>query len=241
MAATVRQVRCGEEIIRYELTRKAVKNLNLRVHPDGRICVSAHPQVPLREVDAFVAGRADFIRKAVSRFEGRREDVPTTQYADGEKLLILGEEVRLHVARAARDAAVRRADGLHLNLRSPDDAAQRRRLAERYLTELCRAVFLRVVQQAYEPFRQMGVDMPQLRIRAMKSRWGSCMPRKGIITLNWHLVKAPEACIFYVANHELCHLIHPDHQAGFHALQESLLPDWRERRAMLNRLAPQLM
>ena len=41
--------------VTFTLTRRRVKNLNLRVRPDGSVAVSAPARTPLREVDAFVA------------------------------------------------------------------------------------------------------------------------------------------------------------------------------------------
>ena len=51
--------------IDFTLEQKEVKNLNLRVHKDGNVFVSAGPLVPLEEVDAFVhrKGHLSFPRK----------------------------------------------------------------------------------------------------------------------------------------------------------------------------------
>lgn len=48
----------------YELTRKRVKNINLRIRRDGSVAVSAPRRTPLAQIDAFVAGRAVWIEKA---------------------------------------------------------------------------------------------------------------------------------------------------------------------------------
>ncbi len=67
----------------------------------------------------------------------------------------------------------------------------------------------------------------------MKSRWGSCLPGKGIITLNKRLLEAPRGCIQYVILHELCHLIHPDHSKRFYGLLAAWMPDWKEWKTRL--------
>lgn len=51
----------------YELTRKRVKNINLRVRRDGSVAVSAPRRAPLAQIDAFVAGRAAWVAKARAR------------------------------------------------------------------------------------------------------------------------------------------------------------------------------
>lgn len=45
----------------YTLTRKKVKNINLRIGKDGTVKVSASPRCPSSRIDAFVAEKADWI------------------------------------------------------------------------------------------------------------------------------------------------------------------------------------
>ena len=79
-----------------------------------------------------------------------------------------------------------------------------------------------------------GVKRPELRIRTLDSRWGSCLVRKGVVTLNRRLIAAHKCCIEYVMLHELCHFIHPNHSVKFYALLSALMPDWKERKKLLN-------
>ena len=44
---------------------------------------------------------------------------------------------------------------------------------------------------------------------------------------------APAECIEYVVLHEFAHFVHPNHSKDFYALVEKLMPDWKERREML--------
>jgi len=58
--------------IRYTLTRRRVRNINLRVRADGTVAASAGRWVPAAVVDAFVAQRADWVRAAQQRAALRR-------------------------------------------------------------------------------------------------------------------------------------------------------------------------
>ena len=68
----------------------------------------------------------------------------------------------------------------------------------------------------------------------MKTRWGSCTVETGKIRLNARLARKPETCVEYVLVHELCHLLEPSHNARFHRLMDGFLPDWQERKLLLN-------
>ena len=54
--------------IHYLLEQKQVKNLNLRVHKDCMVYVSANPDVPAEKVDDFVVSKGAYIRSAQRKF-----------------------------------------------------------------------------------------------------------------------------------------------------------------------------
>ena len=58
--------------IAYTLTRRRVRNINLRVRADGSVAASASARVPAAYVDAFVEARADWVRAAQQRAAARR-------------------------------------------------------------------------------------------------------------------------------------------------------------------------
>ena len=169
--------------VEYTLTRKRVKNLNLRLAPDGSVRASAPLRASGAAVDAFVAAHAGWVQKALARQQA---------------------------AEAARAA-----------LPTPTAAE-------------CLPLFEAVSERVFPRFEKvLGGKKPVLKVRDMRTRWGSCHPAKRQITLAARLALQPPQAIEYVVVHEYCHFVHPDHQAGFWALVESLLPDYKARRALL--------
>ncbi len=69
----------------------------------------------------------------------------------------------------------------------------------------------------------------------MKTCWGSCNPRARRIWLNLELAKKPPSCLEYILVHEMAHLVESHHNERFHALMDRHLPQWRIRRAELDR------
>lgn len=183
----VREILCENRKIQYELTRKQVKNINLRIKPDGKVYVSANKSVPVKYLDSFVASKQDFIFQAIDKFEARKREMP-----------------------------------LHLK-----EEKSREEIQETF-EEICREI--------YPLFQSFGVAYPQIKIRTMKARWGSCHYKKGLIILNTRLIEAPRESIEFVVLHEFAHFIHPNHSRQFYALVESLMPDWKVRKAGLEKV-----
>lgn len=65
--------------VTYTLTRRRVRNINLRVRADGSVAASAAPRVSVMKVDAFVASKADWVRSAQARVAARREQEAAQQ------------------------------------------------------------------------------------------------------------------------------------------------------------------
>lgn len=80
----------------------------------------------------------------------------------------------------------------------------------------------------------------QIRIKRMRTRWGSCGARNDI-NLNWLLTFMPPDVLEYVVVHELCHLKHRDHSPRFWALVAEHVPGYREQRAWLKINGPSLL
>ena len=71
--------------VEYTLTRRRVRNINLRVRADGSVAASAAAWVPASAVDAFVASRADWVRQARQRAAVRtraEEETPLPSKAE---------------------------------------------------------------------------------------------------------------------------------------------------------------
>ena len=224
-----------------QLTRKHVRNINLRVRRDGTICVSAPQRVPLATIEQFIESRSAWIRQAQARVVSQTAYTQAT-CVDGEAIMIWGEEVVCHVrlqpqgGRGPRVSIERHGEELIVGVRASgatgeeQDIAQRTKALDRWLRE----ELSRRIDEVLPHCEQLvGKKASGIRLRTMTSRWGSCNVSSGFITINTQLVHFDPRCLEYVLIHELCHLYEPSHNARFHALMDNFCPDWRARRAML--------
>ncbi|NLC92748.1 MAG: M48 family metallopeptidase [Treponema sp.] len=230
----LRTVVFSDKKIEYELQYKRVKNINLRIKPDCTILVSASPFVSLSSIDKFVLSKEKFITKAISKFSKKQVWLRNPkEYVSGESFYILGHELRLKVEKEKQNKVF--SDGVFITLQVKDknNFALKERLVKKYFSDQCVEVFTKVITETYPIFKKYNVAFPQLKIRNMKTRWGSCMPTKSIITLNSMLLAFPISCIEYVAMHEFCHFLHANHSKQFYNCMSIFMPDWKERKALL--------
>lgn len=222
--------------ISYVLTRKQVKYINLRIKSNGEVAVSAHRRVPATYVDKFVESKAPFILEALERVEKRREETGDRphNYETGEIFRLLGRDYTLVVEEAGREEIFFRGDSLVLWTKWPDHYPHKKNMMEKWMRFFTRKTFSEIIDWAYPQFVPYGAPYPVWTVRAMTSRWGSCQPQTGKITLNSKLIFYPKEAIEYVVVHEFAHFAHPDHSKAFWALVAEIMPDYKERKKLLN-------
>lgn len=90
---------CENGDILYLLTRKSVKNVNLRIKPEGKVLVSANDSVPLEFIEAFIEKKQRYIFSVLSRYEEKKKLIQSIpkRYVSGESYDLLGKSLRLKV------------------------------------------------------------------------------------------------------------------------------------------------
>lgn len=233
-----RIISCEDKYIVYVLTRKPVKNINLRIKADGKVLVSANNTVSCEYIDGFVYKKRSYIISALERFEEKRkyEESSNRQYVSGENYTLLGRNLRLKVEQTDNECVFE--DGVFVYLRVKDkyDFQHKENMISTWYKDYQRTEFLKICRKVYMKFEKYGIAFPQLKIRYMTSRWGSCNTKKHIITINSRLIEAPVYCIEYVILHELAHFIHPNHSKDFWNFVTMMMPDWKDRKKELERL-----
>lgn len=211
----------------FELIRSKRRSLELRVLEDGTVQVRAPQRAPARMVQAFVDSRRQWIADQQQRQASR----PRQRWLDGEVLAWRGDRLQLDVSEGRTRVGI---SGSYLSVRvtQPEDEMVVRSAVEGWMRRQAKGVFEDSIERQFGWFAAQGFARPTLRIKKMRTRWGSLSAR-GYINLNMALLHYPPLALDYVVMHELCHLKHMDHGPGFHSLMDARMPDWRQRKALL--------
>ena len=104
---------------------------------------------------------------------------------------------------------------------------------QHFYREQAKSVFEDLLSSLHPRLAHLSIPYPELRVRKMKNRWGSCS-LQGFININLDLIQTPLVCIEYVIAHELCHYVEFNHSPRFHRLMDEVMPDWQERKKILD-------
>lgn len=221
--------------IPYELTRKSVKNLNARVRRDGSLLVSVPPCCSDREIEEFLLSHMPRLVRAMDAAASQQALAPPA-LSEGAVISILGEPITLHLVRGSRRGVREAENALQLTLYPHEEEGRYATLLSAYLNDRACRLLDGICQEIYARYFDGCFPYPAVHYRCMVSRWGSCHKSRGVIVLNKRLLYAPMPAVEYVVLHELTHLLHPDHGAGFYAAIARRMPDYRSRAAMLRQV-----
>ncbi|HTX74461.1 MAG TPA: SprT family zinc-dependent metalloprotease [Rectinemataceae bacterium] len=221
------------EGLKAQLIRTRRRSVSLQLLPDLELLMRAPLNVSESFLVDFLDKRRAWVQKHRARLEALKAADPGPIWASGGAVPFLGEKIPLEVRVGRRNTARLRPEGLLAIVPDASDSAAVRSAVERlYVREAARR-FPAMLESCMLRAAQRKLPYPELRLRMMRSRWGSCDPAKKIVTLNIRLLRFSPPVIEYVIMHELAHLRHRGHDARFYALLERLCPDWRELRRML--------
>lgn len=222
----------GSTTIPYRLRYTERETLAIHVHPDTCVTVEAPQGSDLAEIEKRLHKKAAWIVRQQRDFRRYSPDFPPRQYVSGETHRYLGRQYRLKVIQVEAGKESVQMDREQILITVRDKTRARQRLDDWYRRH-AHAIFSECVAAWFPHFERFGITQPQVAVRAMRSRWGSCTIQ-GKLTFNLKLIQAPRQLIDYIIVHEMCHLVEHNHSGEFYALLSRIMPDWEARREMLN-------
>jgi hypothetical protein len=197
------------------------RTLALRVSEAGEVVVNA----PTRTAEGVIQG---FVAKHLPWIRARQQEAMArgVRWEDGTRLPFLGAELCLRLLPQNGRLQVRQAGG-ELHCQAPGE-----RVEAAILGWYQRQARLLLAERLAFHAARMGRPTPPMRLSNARTRWGSLSP-KGVVSLNWRLMKGSLAEIDYVICHELAHFRHRNHSAAFWRGVETLYPEWETVRRQL--------
>ena len=199
----------GQEVSLAVRRVRRARNMTLRLdEAAGAFRLSLPYGVTLAEGLAFAERRGAWMATQLSALP------PRIAFQVGAEIPVLGHDHVIRHDPSARRGVWREADSIWV---SGFAEHVPRRVADYLRSEAKHELTGRTLAKA----RQIGRQVARISLRDTRSRWGSCTS-EGEIAFSWRLILAPEAVLDYVVAHEVAHLTHLDHGAGFWDLATTL-------------------
>lgn len=216
------------------VTRKAVKNVHLSVHPpSGRVTLTTPIATRLEVARAYAISKLGWIREQRRKLANQARETPR-RFVERESHYLWGRRHLLTIVhREARPFVSLDHRRITLTVRPGSDAQKCADVMHEWHKSLLHELVPSLIKK-WEP--RLKVKVAGYFLQRMKTKWGSCNHRAGHIRLNTELVKKPKDLLEYVIVHEMAHLIEPTHGDRFIACLQEHYPTWREARAELNDL-----
>ena len=220
--------------IAVEVVRKDIKNFYIAVHPpNGHVRASAPLRFDDDAVRMAVITRLGWIRRQQAAFT-KQDRQSQREFVSGESHYFAGRRYRLDVVEQDAPPTVWLPNNtkIALSVRPGSDRDTRESVLHRWYREHLRAQLPPLLEK-WEA--KLEVSVNEVRIKKMKTLWGSCNVEAKRVWLNLELAKKPSACLVYILVHEMVHLLERTHNDRFRELMDKFLPQWRTHRDTLNR------
>ena len=218
-----------------QVNKKNIKNMHLSVKPPlGNVVVSAPFLMTQNAIANFVRLNLDWIRKQQQKFIDQPR-MTARQYVSGETYYIWGKQYFLEFSPSSHKNQFRlNGNKILLSMKADTDAQQR----QRYVREQFRKLLIEQLDRLIPKWEDItGLYCDTYRTKYMTSRWGTCNSKAKRIWINLQMTEKPLECLEYIILHELVHLKVSYHGADFIAMMDKYMPDWRDRKKLLNSCA----
>lgn len=223
------------------ILRKPIRNYYIKISPDLNITVSMPLNMDIEIIYKFLNSHKKWIEKNISKFKKAKEENIKDDLVDGGTVKILDSQYIVYIYESMNDKVVLDGFNLYIYSKNAKDQNYLQKQYNEFLKNEAKTFFQKVINRFLPIFKTYNIPTPTLKIKSMKSKWGSCKPNTAEITLNLHLYKVSAECINYVVLHELTHLVHSGHKKRFYNFLQKYMPNYQEIEKRLDIEAGQVL
>ena len=211
----VMKVEFENKVIEFNVQYGRGKKLSIHIDSFGFITLKVPKDTSEEMIVSAIERKGKWILEKIHEIGIAREIPKAREYHAEGKFLYLGKECFLHEL---------------IDSSELDEEALKRNLKKFYITS-CRTI----VEERIKIYqKQLKVKPKSIEIVESRVKWGSCSSDRKL-TFNYRLAMAPIEVIDYVIIHELCHLLHMNHDRSFWRRVGSIMPDYKEKEEFLER------
>jgi predicted metal-dependent hydrolase len=214
------------QTLSFEINYKNRTSMGIYIDVYGNVEI----QVPKGTSDELILqlleGKWDWIQQKTTEMKDRTLGQKVKVYDHFETFLYLGDEYPIQVSQditIKQDYVVLEEDKLYIYVKELEDEKIKQAL-KRFYYQQCKTLVERSIRSYQSNFK---IKPRSIRISDNNKNWGTCDSRQQL-TFNWKLAMAPLKVIDYVVVHEMCHMVHLNHDRSFWRLVGKIIPEYEQ-------------
>lgn len=212
--------------VRFDIKYKNRTSIGMTMDSYGNVEFHAPKGTSDEKVLQLLERNWDLIQGKLKEMKDRMNGPQKKVYEHGESFLYLGSTYPIQIFQdqnIEQDNVVLEGDTLQIYVKKLDDEKIKQAL-KRFYYQRCKDL----VEKSISSYQSHFKTKPRsIRITDNNTTWGTCDSRQQL-TFNWRLAMAPREVIDYVVVHEMCHLVHLNHDRSFWRLVGKIVPDYKE-------------
>jgi len=219
----------------YKILFSRRRTMSIIISPDQGVIVKAPNRTPAGTIKRFINEKSGWIIRTLDSFKTLRRIDSRDGYYDGDSIMIFGTEHRLKLV-PSEGYSIRLGNDytIEAGFNGDKNPLLIKAMLEGWFKFLAQKRLPIKFRDTLAKYNDYGFSPTGFVVRTMKKRWGSCSS-KGKIAISYDLVRLDVIFAEYVIIHELCHLKHHNHSAGYYKLLSEVYPDWKKVRAELKK------
>lgn len=217
-----------------QVTVKTMKNVRLKVFPDGAIKLSIPEGTPDAWIMEFLSEKRGWIEEKADLFQDTKAIEKEEHIRSGSSTRILGKQMIIYVEKSNLKKIVCEDSKLLIYTTDPANQLDIDKQFSNWWQKTAKKYFADILSELLPIVGKHGVGEPDIVVKKMKTLWGSCSRKHEKMNLNFYLFKASKPCIEYVILHELTHFLYPKHNKDFYDFITIHMPDWADRKKSLD-------
>lgn len=228
----MQQIHLGDMVV--EVTQKDIKNVHLSVYPPyGQVKIAAPVRMNLDTIRIYAISKLSWIRKQQTKIKKQKRE-SQREYITRESHYYFGKRYLLKVIEHNEKHKVcLKQNTIELYIKPSTNTEKRKEIIEAWYRKQLKEIIPKYITKLE---KKMNVQVKEIGIKKMKTKWGTCNIEAKRIWLNLELAKKPIHCLEYIIIHEMTHLLERNHSTRFVAIMNNLLPNWKDVKEELNEL-----
>jgi predicted metal-dependent hydrolase len=214
------------QTLSFEINYKNRTSMGIYIDVYGNVEIQAPKGTSDELLLQLLEEKWDWIQQKSTEMKDRTLGQKVKIYDHGETFLYLGNEYPIQVSldiNIKQDYVVFEGDKLYIYVKQLEDEKIKQAL-KRFYYQQCKTLVERSIRSYQSNFK---IKPRSIRISDNNRNWGTCDSRQQL-TFNWKLAMAPLKVIDYVVVHEMCHMVHLNHDRSFWRLVGKIIPEYEQ-------------